>query len=987
MKRKLRIQQKIQIYILSSVALIFLISLGYTGWESRNKLLNSSRDLANTYAREYANRASDELNYYADATLFLRTLFENYSTLPHSNRRAILSSYLQEMLEDNPKFLSVWSILEPNAIDTLQDQYRNKVGSTVLGNFRYVYYRQDDEIILSRYVEQDPDEVLSGSVYTLVKNRMQNTVVDPYYYSYSGNKSDEILETNIVSPVIEDKKFLGVVGIDVPLATIRQQINQYQPIEGSFAFLLSHTGKIVSFPEENAIGENIEDIGFLSNDSINLIQNINSGKPFSFTTRYKDEKYYIASAPITITGTNTNWYVNMALPEDRITENAVTTINNAIYVALAGLIILALIIALLAKNITRPIKQLTSVMDKISLGSVSDDQKLDINTGDEVNEMALALNKYIDGYTQKTHFASRIGDGELDEKLELLSEEDILGKSLLQMRDNLKKARLEEEKRKEEDKKHRWTNEGIAKFADILRQNNDNIKKLSFELMRNLIDYLEVSQGALFVIEEEEEGDTYYEAKSTIAFNRRQYNKTRFKIGEDIIGRCAHERKTIYLREIPENFIKITSGMGEATPNTLLVVPAILNDKVYAIMELASFKALENFEIEFVEKIGESVASTIANVKVSERTQALLKESQHQQEELGSQEEEMRQNLEELQTTQEEAAKREFELRNLIEALSVANYMVEYDMHGIITDVNDRFARLVGVPREQIIGMSHKDGLKMTELDQQNYVQFWEDLRHGNSRTEETRIEYNKRDLYLYETYTPLLDNEENPYKVVKIAVDITELKQAQLKIEAQEKGLNEKDEKIEFLEFERSRINALLDAEKEKSLKLAKELEKHSNGNNITMSESDTADVAQIPLPPAGKPLIDFTPEMENSIEELNNQHHRIVELINQVYVGLRTDKPKKEVKENLKMLVDFTAWHFSNEERYFEEYGFENTNPHKASHKEFIDHINDFRKKYQAGRIKFYDDVMRFIKVWIEKHFATEDQEYVKLFKSKGL
>jgi len=85
--------------------------------------------------------------------------------------------------------------------------------------------------------------------------------------------------------------------------------------------------------------------------------------------------------------------------------------------------------------------------------------------------------------------------------------------------------------------------------------------------------------------------------------------------------------------------------------------------------------------------------------------------------------------------------------------------------------------------------------------------------------------------------------------------------------------------------------------------------------------------------------------------------------------------------------MLVDFSAWHFSNEERYFEEFEFENAKVHIENHKKFLTQIDSFRKKYQTGRIKFYDDVMRFIKVWIETHFASDDKQYEELFKSKGL
>ncbi len=989
MKRKFKIQQKIQIYILSSTILIFLISIGYIGLKSRSRMLSISRDLADSYAREYANLTSDKLNYYANAALNMQTVFENFDVFPHQQRRKILSEHLKNMLQENPRFLSVWSILEPDAIDTLANQYKNTVGSTVLGNFRYVYYRQGDEIVLSKYIEQNPDEVLSGTIYSKVRQRMKPTIVDPYYYTYSGNKSDEILETNIVAPVVIDSKFGGVVGIDVPLTTINQLINRYSPIEESFAFLLSNTGKIVSFPDQNAIGQNIEEIGFLNNnDSLHLAEKMENGESFAYYTRYEGERYYIAVAPVLITGTNTSWFVNIALPVDNIMAMANKTLHNTILVVLIGLLILVVVIYFLAKNITRPIKQITKVMENIAQGDVTKNMKLSLNTGDEIGDMALALNKYIDGYAQKTEFASQIGNGDLDQDLDLLSEDDKLGVSLMKMRDNLSKAREEENKRKEEDKKHRWANEGIAKFADILRKNNDDIKKLSFQLMKNLVDYLGVSQGALFVIEEnEKENEVLYEVKSTIAFNRRQYNKTKVKVGEDLVGRCAHEKKTIHLREVPDNYIEIRSGMGTASPKAVLIVPAVLNEKVYAIIEMASFDTFEDYQIDFVEKIGESVASTIANVKVSEKTQALLKESQYQQEELSSQEEEMRQNLEELQTTQEEASRREFELRNLIEALSIANYMVEYDMHGIITDVNERFASLVGVSREQIIGMSHKDGLDFTQMEEKKYRQFWEDLRHGISRSEETRIEYNDRELYMYETYTPLMDKDDEPYKVVKIAVDITDLRLKEKELEEKSQKLEQTSKALQAIEKEKAHIQEELKKEREKSRALEQKVSELPDKQQTTKTEKSEQVEPIVVLPPAGEPLIEFTGDMENQVAELNEQHKRIVELVNQLYIGLRTDKPKKEIKETLKMLVDFSAWHFSNEERYFEEFEFENADVHTENHKKFLTQIDSFRKKYQTGRIKFYDDVMRFIKVWIETHFASDDKQYEELFKSKGL
>jgi len=108
------------------------------------------------------------------------------------------------------------------------------------------------------------------------------------------------------------------------------------------------------------------------------------------------------------------------------------------------------------------------------------------------------------------------------------------------------------------------------------------------------------------------------------------------------------------MEEVPENYVHVTSGLGESNPRSILLVPAILNDEVYAVIELVSFNKFATYQIEFVEKIGENIASTLSNAKVGNRTNKLLEQSKQQSEELAAQEEEMRQNLEELQATQEE---------------------------------------------------------------------------------------------------------------------------------------------------------------------------------------------------------------------------------------------------------------------------------------------------------------------------------------------
>jgi len=232
-----------------------------------------------------------------------------------------------------------------------------------------------------------------------------------------------------------------------------------------------------------------------------------------------------------------------------------------------------------------------------------------------------------------------------------LNQENLAG-DLIKMRDQMKKV-------KELDEKRIWSTEGLAKFSDVARNNQNNIDKLSNEVIRFLTKHMKSQQGSLFVLRDEEGEETYLELTACYAFDKKKFIEKKIHPGSGMIGQAFLEGSTILVTDLPQGYIAITSGLGHATPTCVIIVPMKYNERVEAVLELASFNRFEQHEVEFLEKAGEVIASSIYSTKTNERTAKLLRETQEQAETLRSQEEELRQNMEELTATQEDIRRKE----------------------------------------------------------------------------------------------------------------------------------------------------------------------------------------------------------------------------------------------------------------------------------------------------------------------------------------
>ncbi len=397
--------------------------------------------------------------------------------------------------------------------------------------------------------------------------------------------------------------------------------------------------------------------------------------------------------------------------------------------------------------------------------------------GDMANKLK-KQHKQLKKESKRTHlvlsFIDNLKKGDLDSSIPISSQNDKLGKSLEQLKKYLIKNRNEEDQRRVEEEQRRWVTNGLAQFGELLRNNNNDLEELAYNIIKYLVDYVNINQAGFFLLNTPEEGEPYFELTSFIAYNRKKYAEKTIKLEEGLIGRCALEKETIYLTDVPNDYMNITSGLGDANASAVLIVPLKANDKIFGVIELASFNNFEDFEIKFIEKIAESIASTISTVQINIQTNKLLKETQQQAEKMAQQEEKLRQNLEEMKATQEESDRREVEMKGILEAIDHSAISSEFETDGTLISVNHNFLDAFKYNIEEVENQNIKIFFFKDDLPELENI--LTDLRNGkNFKGRGRRRTKMGEAIYLLTTYTPVMDHEGKIMKILSLDYDITE--------------------------------------------------------------------------------------------------------------------------------------------------------------------------------------------------------------------
>lgn len=350
---------------------------------------------------------------------------------------------------------------------------------------------------------------------------------------------------------------------------------------------------------------------------------------------------------------------------------------------------------------------------------------------------------------------------------EHLSENDKLGRSLKDMHHTIRLFNEEESKRK-------WKVEGLARFVEVLRNNSADFEEYCFNIISEIVRYTNCNQGGLYVSYEDSNQEQYLELKASFAYERRKFLKKKINAGQGLLGECMLEKEVIFITDIPADYIKITSGLGEAVPNNIVIVPLIVNERFYGAVELASFHVLERYQIEFLEELSESIAASFGNIKTSDHTKKLLDDSQSLATELQSREEEMKQNLEELAATQEDMQRNQAQLNGVFNAINSTMAMAEIDINGMVIKINTILQDILGVSNDHVAGNTLSQ-LLGSDADANS---LWSKLLNKEMVSGEFKIDSSKGNIWLDTTFTPILNTSNSLERVLMLSKDITSEKE-----------------------------------------------------------------------------------------------------------------------------------------------------------------------------------------------------------------
>ncbi|MFA8341618.1 MAG: methyl-accepting chemotaxis protein [Rhodothermaceae bacterium] len=370
----------------------------------------------------------------------LSVMMKSYKTINSTERRKVFNEILKNTLIQHSNLLGLWTCWEPNALDNRDNSNKNKAGHDQTGRFVPYWVRSNGQISVSPLVDYTTPG--AGDYYLLAKNSGRSTITEPYLYDVGGK---QVLVVTYTVPIKEDGKVVGAVGLDFSLENFQTMIESIKPYQKTAAALFTNQESIIAHVDKARVGKKvIETEADIIGDYMNQFREaIKNGHSTSFT-RYLDlfeSETAFQIIPIKIADTGVTWSIPIAIGLDEAYAKMNSSITFVNIISILAIIAISGIIFFLANSIIKRIQGIKKVTDELNRGNTT--LRLNTNEMDEIGDMARSLDDFcntLDGFAGTMKL---VADGDLNQKVEMMSEDDRVAPGLISIIDSLQNLHKE----------------------------------------------------------------------------------------------------------------------------------------------------------------------------------------------------------------------------------------------------------------------------------------------------------------------------------------------------------------------------------------------------------------------------------------------------------------------------------------------------------------------------------------------------------------
>lgn len=753
--------------------LIFISIAIFIYFGEKDKLIkNTKKEISNDLAifnslleNNYKNNKENNINSLN--TFRSVVLITDY--LKYSNTFQLIDA--TDFYSNTTKKIKIWNLLYKDEIVTnnnnlfknLSLSLNSQLGIAVktkggyvivnstLNDFDFVFFPFSSDIITTIEDNEEYDGIIT------IKNQQYHISASPFYIQGKINGFFVSLKPNHYSRAIH-RLFI-----------------QRKYLKRGYAFVLDKNGIAHIHP-------NLQNTSIAQTQLFERISSNVFGKtPVRIDYKWPEDKNGKNKTMYICYNKNINLYIGVAYYVKDIKDELKLLIIRLTIAVLLSILIYSLIFYLMIYRLIRTIYRMRTIINETIEGNYLNI----INITDNKHELELFEN-----FNKLSEFTNALKNRDYSIEYKKWGKNDTISENLLDIRNNLlEEAKSAAEKLKEQEKLV-WLNEGLSKFIEILKYQVIEIKDLAYKIISQVVEYVGANEGGFFIVSIEGDGTKYLDLLAAYAGSKEKLIKRKIKFGAGLIGRIAIEKKPLFITEVPDEYFKISTSLGKAKPKSIILLPLLFNEEIIGIIELASLKIFTKLELEFLERISENISANLAMWRASQQTSMLLKETRGQARKMQKQQNDLERHIKELDNLREQSEKREIELNSIIKAVDTTALLVEFDINGYITSVNNRFLSTLERKKEDIIGKHHGE-ITTLKTQSKEYLSFWENLLDGKPKRFIESFTIQDKTIWLSQNYVPILDKEGKVFKILNIAIDITENKLMEKQLRAQVKEIS----------------------------------------------------------------------------------------------------------------------------------------------------------------------------------------------------